>query len=120
MEVDGMPYSTLMLMFIFVALGLLQVGIAVPLALRRVKRNYVYGVRLPKTLRDDAIWYDANEYGGWQLLWSGTASVVLTVIAYFVPDLSANQALYSYVCIAIYIAPLSIGLSKTLKYVAKL
>ena len=115
-----MPYSTPLLLLIFVALGLFQVGIAVPLALRRVKRNYIYGVRLPKTLSDDAIWYDANEYGGWQLLWSGAASVLLTIAAYFAPELSANQAVYSYVCIAIYIAPLSIGLSKTLKYVAKL
>ena len=115
-----MPNSTLLLMFMFVFLGLLQVGIAVPLALWRVKRNYVYGVRLPKTLSDDAIWYHANEYGGWQLIWSGAASVLLTIVAYFVPELSANQAVYSYVCVAIYIAPVSIGLSKTLKYVAKL
>jgi len=109
-----------MLMFMFVALGLFQVGIAVPLALRKVKRNYIYGIRLPKTLRDDAIWYDANEYGGRQLLWSGVASVILTVAAYFVPELRANQAVYSYVCIAIYIVPLSVGLSSTLRYVATL
>ena len=115
-----MPGSTLLLMFMFVALGLLQVGIAVPLALRRVKRNYIYGVRLPKTLSNDAIWYDANEYGGRQLLWSGLASVLLTIIAYFVPELQSSQQTYAYVCVAIYIVPLSVGLSSTLKYVAKL
>lgn len=42
------------------AVGLLLVGLAIPLALEKVARNRWYGFRTPKTLSSDAIWYPAN------------------------------------------------------------
>lgn len=50
----------------FTALGLAAVLIvvAVPLALRKVPRNVVYGFRTRATMADDEIWYAANAHFG--------------------------------------------------------
>jgi uncharacterized membrane protein len=46
------------------AAGVLLMAVAVPLMLRRVPPNGWYGVRLPATLADRAVWYDANARSG--------------------------------------------------------
>ena len=38
--------------------------LAIPLALKMVRRNRFYGFRLKKTLSSDAIWYPANALAG--------------------------------------------------------
>lgn len=47
--------------------------LSVPLILRKVPPNPVYGYRTPTTLRQPALWYEANAYFGWRFL---TASLV--------------------------------------------
>ena len=42
------------------ALGLPLILVSIPLALRWVPRNRIYGLRVPATLRSDSVWYDAN------------------------------------------------------------
>jgi hypothetical protein len=42
------------------ALGPVLLLMSIPLLLRWVPRNYVYGFRIAATLRSDAVWYDAN------------------------------------------------------------
>src|SRR5215468_10434570 len=52
--------------------------IALPLALRQIPRNRLYGVRTRRTLADDRVWYETNAYGGRCLI---VASVVTIVVA---------------------------------------
>jgi uncharacterized membrane protein len=40
--------------------GLLIIGIAIPLVLGKIKRNNFYGFRTPRTLSSDDVWYPAN------------------------------------------------------------
>ena len=42
------------------ALGPVLLLMSIPLLLRWVPRNYIYGFRIAATLRSDAVWYDAN------------------------------------------------------------
>ena len=42
--------------------------ISIPLILRLVPRNPLYGFRTCATLRDDALWYKANAHFGWRFL----------------------------------------------------
>ena len=42
------------------ALGPVLLVLSIPLLLRWVPRNYVYGFRIAATLRSDAVWYEAN------------------------------------------------------------
>ncbi|NUN68543.1 MAG: SdpI family protein [Bacteroidetes bacterium] len=52
---------------LFTAVGLLFIGLAVPLIKRRIPPNDLYGFRVPETLASEELWYDVNEYSGRQL-----------------------------------------------------
>jgi uncharacterized membrane protein len=53
--------------------------LAVPLILRRVPPNRVYGFRTRRTLADPALWYRVNRFAGWTELIASALSVVLIV-----------------------------------------
>jgi hypothetical protein len=65
------------LLFMFV--GLVFVGLAVPLIRRRVRPNGLYGLRIPATFANESIWYEANAKSGRDFLWLGIALIVLAV-----------------------------------------
>ena len=46
------------------AVGPVLVLVSIPLMLRWVPPNRVYGFRIPATLRNKSVWYDANALGG--------------------------------------------------------
>jgi len=50
---------------------------SIPLILRKVPRNGVYGIRFPETIADDHIWYEVNATGGRDLLIVGCALLAL-------------------------------------------
>lgn len=49
---------------VFVGVGLLLVALGTPLVRRRIRPNWVYGVRVPATLADEWVWYEANAKSG--------------------------------------------------------
>ena len=49
-------------------LALITIAISVPLVLRKVPPNVIYGVRTRKTLSDPRLWYEANYKGGIALI----------------------------------------------------
>ena len=51
--------------------------IALPLALRQIPRNRLYGVRTRRTLADDRVWYETNAYGGRCLIVASAVTIVL-------------------------------------------
>lgn len=61
----------LILTTLYLLAGLLFIGLAIPLIAGRVPRNPWYGVRVPKTLRSDDVWYPANHYFGKDLFHCG-------------------------------------------------
>jgi len=68
---------------LFAAVGLLFIGLSIPLVLGRVPPNSFYGCRTTKTLSDSKIWYEANRISGKDFLISGvlvfSASLVTLV-----------------------------------------
>ena len=60
---------------LFTATGLLFIGLAIPLLRRRVRPNGLYGVRVPATFEDEAVWYEANARSGRDLLAFGVLIV---------------------------------------------
>jgi uncharacterized membrane protein len=65
-------------------------AISIPLVLRKIPRNIVYGFRTRTTLSDDFIWYEANAYFGRALLIaSGVSAAAILLVwasARFSPD----------------------------------
>lgn len=53
---------------VFALFGVLLAALALPLVLRRVPPNPLYGLRVPATFRDESVWYDANAASGRDLL----------------------------------------------------
>ena len=95
---NTVPVVPVGFMLLFVCTGLLLVGLSIPLLLRRVKPNRLYGFRTPKTLGDECIWYASNAYAAKWLLMSGAIHTVVSLILYFVPAYRANLVLYATTC----------------------
>lgn len=71
--------------------SLLLVALAVPLALRLVPRNAVYGFRTRATMANDELWLSANAYFGQRLIVGTVFGCALAIIMYLLfalpPDL---------------------------------
>ena len=65
---------------LLIGLGLLFIAVGTPLVLGRVRRNYIYGYRTRRTMRDDRIWYPVNALSGIWLIWGGLLSTVVGIL----------------------------------------
>jgi hypothetical protein len=68
--------------YVLGGIGLITGLLSVPLVLRRVPMNHVYGVRIAKAFVSDRNWYEINAYGGRLLLVFGVFLVVFSVAAW--------------------------------------
>jgi uncharacterized membrane protein len=68
---------------LFALVGLLFIGISIPLILGKVPPNSLYGCRTRRTLSNPRIWYEANHISGKDFLISGVlvfaASIAMLV-----------------------------------------
>jgi uncharacterized membrane protein len=69
MGIHGIPVTMSSLLWILAGIALMAAGY--PLMTRRVRPNHWYGFRVPKTLRDPNIWYEANHVAGRDLMLAG-------------------------------------------------
>jgi hypothetical protein len=65
---------------LFIAVGLLYIGLAIPLMRRRVKPNRLYGLRVPATFADEWVWYEANAQTGRDLIYVGTLQTGVAIV----------------------------------------
>ncbi len=82
--------SKLTLAVVFVAVGAMFVGIALPLITRRIPPNRLYGLRTRATLNDEWVWYEANARSARGLLLLGVALAGLALVLAFGIELSAT------------------------------
>src|SRR6185503_7698417 len=66
--------------FSFAALGLLFVGLSIPLMRGRIPPNRFYGFRTPKTLSDPKIWYEVNRVQVNDLVTAGAVAISSVVM----------------------------------------
>src|SRR3954468_22318133 len=62
------------------ALGPVLVVLSIPLMLRWVPRNRLYGLRTAATCSSDSVWYDANALAGRHTFFLGLAMVALEFV----------------------------------------
>ena len=101
--------------------GVLYMVISVPLIQGRVPRNRLYGLRVPKTLSSDEIWYAANAYCGKMCFLAGIATVLGAIAC--APLLlfgSAGAAVYSGAWLVIMLSALAVCLYRSFRYVGRL
>ena len=54
--------------------------VSIPLILRRVPPNSLYGFRTPRTLADRNLWFRVNHFAGWALLIASMGSAALILL----------------------------------------
>ncbi len=58
-----------------------------PLILRKIGPNPLYGFRVKKTLEDPAVWYPVNAYAAKRLLVVGLGISVSAALLFFLPGI---------------------------------
>jgi uncharacterized membrane protein len=96
----------------------LFVLLAIPLILRKVPRNGVYGFRTPKTLRSDEIWYAANAFFGWGMVFSSVVTAIAIKVLYSLKGLTPEQFLTS--SLVVLVAPLVLAVLFTFLHIRNL
>ena len=64
------------ILFSSAILAVLCIILSIPLILRKVPPNLVYGLRIKKTLADPTLWYSANRITGWFFFCAGVLSLL--------------------------------------------
>jgi uncharacterized membrane protein len=93
----------------------LLIVLAVPLALRKVPRNPVYGYRTRAAMASDGVWYGANAYFARTLIATSLCSIILGWIVDVLRPFSADA--YLPVSVLIIAMPPFIAAIATRRYV---
>ena len=80
---------------LFSAVGLLLIGLAIPLIRRRVKPNGLYGLRVPATFADEWVWYEANARSGRDLAILGAMQIAIAVSPLLLPIDELSHVLFN-------------------------
>jgi uncharacterized membrane protein len=89
--------------------------VSIPLILRKVPRNPVYGYRTRTSLSDDALWYKINAYFGVRLFVATLLSACIAVALHAWQVLSPQ--VYLKVSIVLLVAPVAIAWLFTARFV---
>lgn len=65
---------------LFGLIGLLFMGLSIPLIRGRIPPNRIYGFRTPKTLSDPQIWYEANRIMGNDMFLAGAVTTISSMV----------------------------------------
>lgn len=113
--------SSFVLLLMTLFSGLLLIFLSGPLIMGRVPRNGWYGFRVPKTLSSDKIWYPANRYAGYQLLYAGRiivlGSLILMLVQWIQPISEAGIAT---IILFLVLISLSIAIYCSFRYLQRL
>jgi uncharacterized membrane protein len=89
--------------------------LSIPLILRRVPRNPVYGYRTRVTLSDDALWYKINAYFGMRFLVATLLSACVAAVLHQWQGFSPPT--YLKVSVMLLVAPVSVAWMLTARFV---
>lgn len=107
-------------LLLFVGVAALMVAISIPLMKGWIRPNPIYGVRTPRTLGDERVWYQSNAYGGRLLFRAGLAQLVAVVALFFVPPLRADFVAYNLACAVVIVGGTLIAAGFTLRHIQSL
>lgn len=75
---------------LFSGSGILLIVLSIPLIRRRVRPNAIYGLRVPATLADEVVWYEANAQSGRDLCIVGGVQLLVAVGLWVIPGVSID------------------------------
>jgi len=112
-------YDYEIIILAFILIGILEIILGIPLLLKKVKPNWLYGFRLPKTLSSDEIWYKSNKYVGRDLIVVGIIVILgsLFLLIFKTDSLAIGISLLS---ILLIILPIIVILIRGFNYLKEL
>jgi len=93
------PKSLIFVPMVFSGTGLVMFALSLPLWLRLVPINPLYGVRLPATMKSGKRWYDVNAHAGKQLFFWSLAIIGAGIAGFF--QLPRHQDSYSWAAVTL-------------------
>jgi hypothetical protein len=102
----------------YVVTGLLLCVLSIPMILKIIKPNGLYGFRVKKTMENPDIWYAVNSYSGKWLLGTGLMIVAAAIGLSFVPSLTIDT--YAYAMLAVFAISFAISLVASVRYMNSL
>ena len=104
---------------IIVVYGVMLIAMAIPLSLRKVSPNVIYGFRTTKTLSSPEIWYQANEFCGKLFIVVGALALITALALWgFRNALSTQAILLIFLISELY--PLVVALAASFMYIKRL
>jgi len=91
--------------------------LAIPLMLRKVPRNVIYGYRTRATLSDDALWYEANAHFGRGLFIASIVSALAITALYLAHTFS--PLLFLKISVVVLVVPTGIAALATARHVRR-
>jgi hypothetical protein len=82
--------------------GVIQIGLGLPLAMRKVPKNCIYGIRTKAAFESDKRWFDINAYAGRQMIMWSVILFSNGVTGFFIPAAASD----AYVAVSLAIAAL--------------
>ena len=108
-----------LLLLVYLGSGLLMASLSIPLIRGKVPPNPLYGFRVPKTLRDERVWYPANRYASQRMLVTAVVLMVAATATYFfLPGLGVAH--YAIVCGCVILGGLAVSLLQSFRYLRRL
>jgi hypothetical protein len=98
----------------FIGTGLLLSIISVPMILKKIKPNGLYGFRVKKTLENPDIWYAVNCYSGKWLLVTGMIIIVTAIGLASLPGLSIDA--YALGVLVVFTIAFAISIVASVRY----
>ncbi len=102
----------------YVVSGLFLAAISVPLIMRRIPPNSLYGFRISQTLDNPTLWYSVNEYAGRYLLLTGLGTALGAAVLYLVPGLTVDA--YALACLAVVAVLLITSIVQSFRFLRRL
>jgi uncharacterized membrane protein len=102
------------LLVFYIGAGLLLALLSIPLIQRRIPPNGLYGFRVPKTMDNPGIWYDANAYAGKWLLLTGIATTAGAMLFYRPQAMTLDA--YASACAALALGLLAVSVLQSFRY----
>jgi hypothetical protein len=104
-----------------ISCGVLFLLLSIPLVMKKVPMNSIYGFRISKAFDSEANWYEVNRYGGRQLIqWSILLIIIGTLYFTFPMDSSRSELANALTGVApIAICPV-VAIVKTMLYAKQL
>ncbi len=93
--------------FFYLAVGLLVIGLAIPLKNGKVKMNGLYGARIAKSYASERNWYLINAYSGRQMIRWAIVLILAGIIAFFYPfnGDALSSILYGLIVLVVLLIP---------------